>query len=96
MGVGDVEELLEKAISGYGPLGIGWALAVYLIWHVLSDRKKADGAYSEIVKEYHDCLVENTKAIERLSTLIDERTRIQSTGYRGAYYFDKPDRDRQN
>jgi hypothetical protein len=91
-----VEEILKEAITGYGPLGIGWALAAYLIYHVLSDRKKADGAYSDVVKEYHDCILENTKAIERLSTLIDERTRIQSTGYRGAYYIDKPDRGRQS
>jgi hypothetical protein len=96
MGVRTLEDILKDALTGYGPLGIGWALAAYLIYHVLSDRKKADGAYNSILQEYHDCLVENTKAIERLSTLIDERTRIQSTGYRGAYYIDKPDRDRQS
>jgi hypothetical protein len=91
-----LEELFEKAISGYGPLGIGWALAAYLIWHVLSDRKKADAGYQELVDEYRDSIIKNTEAITRLSTLIDERTRLQSTGFRGAYYFDKPDGSRQD
>lgn len=88
-----MEELLKDALTGYGPLGIGWAVAGYLIWHVITDRKKADAAYSSVVDEYHDAIVANTKAIERLSVLIDERTRFQSTGHRGAYYVNKPDRD---
>lgn len=90
-----MEEILEKAISGYGPLGIGWALAAYLIWHVLSDRKKVDAAYSGILENYHEALMANTKAVERLSVLIDERTRIQSLRHSGTYYFDRPDRDGQ-
>lgn len=61
-----------------GPLGIGWLVAGALLWFVLTDRKKPDGtiqAYQDIIEGYHEAIVENTRAIEKLSTLIEERTR---------------------
>lgn len=76
-----MENLLRDALTLWGPLAIGWILAAYLVWYVLSERKKPNetiAAYQNVLNDYHTALVANTKAIERLAIIIEERTRRQS------------------
>jgi hypothetical protein len=76
-----MEGLVKDAFTLYGPLAIGWLVAVVLGWRLWFDTSKVlatDKALRDLIMEYHDVIVANTKVTERLAFLIEERSRIQS------------------
>lgn len=84
-----MEDVSLEVLKLYGPLAIGWLVAAFLGWRVFAERKApaenvvkayADilEAYREDAKEQRDVLMEVTGALQKLSTLIEERTRRQS------------------
>jgi hypothetical protein len=79
-----VEDLnfARDLLTNYGPLIIGWLLAAFLLWHTFREKKQADPEeqmkiYQMVLNEYHLAVVQNTKVLERLATLIEERTARQ-------------------
>jgi hypothetical protein len=79
-----VETLLSNLLSSYGPLALGWIVASFLAWRVLSESasnrissKDVLDDYHELLRAYHLAMVENTKVTERLAMLIEERTKRQ-------------------
>lgn len=74
---------IRDFFSLYGPLGIGWIAAAVLWWKAMYE-KPADtikayqdviAAYKEVVHDTRSTIIENTRAMERLATLLEERTR---------------------
>lgn len=63
-------EFLKWILHEYGPAIIPTITALLLAYHVV--RKKGS---DDILDDYHMALVANTKAMEHLATLLDERTR---------------------
>jgi hypothetical protein len=83
----DFTKLLEWAVSN-GPLGIVAAIAAFLAWLVYLDKKKPEGVniselkdlihdYERVTDDYHEVAVHIARSLERLATLLDERTRRQ-------------------
>lgn len=75
-----MEQFLEMILTHYGPLVIGWVVAAGLGWMVLRERKKPghvqyEKALEKVSDSYHEAIVANTRAMERLATIIEERTR---------------------
>jgi hypothetical protein len=76
----DIGTLLKELFTDYGAPALPWTVVAYLGWMVLSERKprmNVPKEYQELMDNYHDAIVENTRAMERLSLLIEERTRRQ-------------------
>ena len=63
--------VVKDVLLHYGPLGIGWLVAAALLWPIF---RKTDTTKS-LADAYHESIMANTKVLERLATLIDERTR---------------------
>ena len=77
--------LVKELLSLYGPLAIGWIVAIFLAWRVFTERDKPSDtfkAYKDICEDYHAAIVENTRVTERLALLIEERTRRVTNGER--------------
>ena len=81
-----MEPLLKDLLTNYGPLALGWIVALALGWRVYNDTagdrlRPVDvlKKYDEVLDAYHAAIVENTKVTERLAMLIEERTRRQTT-----------------
>jgi hypothetical protein len=79
-----MEPFLKDLLSEYGPLALGWIVASFLAYRVFSDAStvKTDARdalrkYDDLVKAYHECIVDNTKVTERLALLIEDRVRRQ-------------------
>jgi hypothetical protein len=56
-------------------------VVAYLFWTVYGDKHKTKTVPDDlqhIIDHYHEAIVGNTKAIERLAILLEERTRRQS------------------
>lgn len=70
-----MESFTNDVLTLYGPLGIGWIVAAGLGWMVFQDRKKKDHPYEKILESYYEVIIANTRAMERLATIIEERTR---------------------
>ena len=69
-----MEQIVTEILSLYGPLAIGWLAAAALFWMVILERRKV-GPFQKIADAYHQSMIENTRALERLATIIEERTR---------------------
>lgn len=54
--------ILKQIITLWGPLGLGWVLAGYLMYR-----------NTELARSTHQALVTNTAAITKITVLIDER-----------------------
>ena len=73
----------------YGPIGISWSVVCFLLWVMYKDRSQGETKpevivtlykgfteeYKDLVKQNSEIIHRNTMAIDRLSTLVDERTR---------------------
>lgn len=73
---------LKELFSEYGPLALGWIVASILGWRAFSDAAENKVAtkdlmvkYGDMLEAYHEAIVENTRVTEKLSMLIEERTR---------------------
>lgn len=76
----EMETIIGDVLKTYGPLGIGWVVSLFLLWKVFSDRKDPNGAlkaYQQIAGDYYEAITNNTRMLERLITLVEERTRLQ-------------------
>jgi hypothetical protein len=77
-----MEPFLKDLMAEYGPLALGWIVASFLAWRVFSDAsstrldaKDALKKYDDLVKSYHEAVVDNAKVTERLAMLIEDRLR---------------------
>jgi hypothetical protein len=87
-----VEETVKWILQEFGPIAIGWLVAGFLGYRVLTDaasaRKESTANmitnkdvlddFHNLVSAYHAALVANTRVTERLAVLIEERTRARS------------------
>ena len=83
-----MENLPKELLTLYGPLAIGWIVAAVLGWYVLFERKKPSTSLEQTVKDvtealekstrreeiFHTVLMDFTRAMEHLSTLIEHRS----------------------
>lgn len=67
-------EIGIELLTHWGPLAIGWIAAAGLGWVVFRDKNRAS-PFQKVVDSYHEAIVANTRAMERLATIIEERTR---------------------
>jgi len=77
-----------------GTAGILGAICLFLGWLVWTERfqaKKSDSAstteikeiirdYERLIHDYHEVAINIARSVERLTTLLDERTRRQNNG----------------
>jgi hypothetical protein len=84
-----VEETVKWALQEFGPIAIGWLVAGYLGYRVLTDASHARREstadkitnkdvlddFHDLVAAYHIAVVDCAKTMERLAVLIEERTR---------------------
>jgi hypothetical protein len=87
-----VEETVKWFLQEFGPIAIGWLVAGYLGYRVLTDASAARNEsaankitnrdvledFQNLVAAYHAAVVQSTKTMERLAVLIEERTRGRS------------------
>jgi hypothetical protein len=75
--------VFTKLWSEFGLLALGWCVAALLGTRILrqstADRLTPKD-YKDLIKAYHDAIVDNTKVTERLALLIEDRTRQQLNG----------------
>ena len=77
--------IIKEIFSVYGPAAIPWVLFAGCAWFLWKERfssndmikpyKEFIDSYRELVDACHESIKENTKVIERLAILIEERTR---------------------
>lgn len=86
-----MESFTKEILTLYGPLGIGWLVAVVLGWYVLFERKKPSTTLEQTLKDvtealeqstrreeiFHTVLMDNSRAMEHLSTLIEHSQRLR-------------------
>lgn len=75
-----MEDLLKYGLTIYGPLAIGWIVAAALGWRLWFDTSKVIAqlkCYQDLIMSFHSATVDNTRVMERLAMLIEERSRIQ-------------------
>jgi hypothetical protein len=77
-----VEETVKWALQEFGPIAIGWLVAGFLGYRILTDassnrisNKDVLDDFHDLVSAYHIAVTANTKVTERLAVLIEERTR---------------------
>ena len=78
-----MDEITKQLLTLYGPLAIGWIIAGFLAWRVLTDANRPENVlktYKDIIHDYHEAILENTRVTERLAMLIEERTRQRHNG----------------
>lgn len=84
-----MNELFKEIFATYGPTAIPWVLFVGCAWFLWKEKYSSNDiikpyhdfidSYRDLVDVCHDAIKENTKVIERLSVLIEERTRRQNS-----------------
>lgn len=81
----EIGELLKSLFENYGAAALPWSVVAFLGWFVLKDRNKSQSShsalpedYENIIDRYHEALIDNTRTIERLAVLLEERTRRQA------------------
>lgn len=81
--------IILNALGEYGAVGLAWSVVGLLLWVMYRNQDAREGKaeivaaiyksfteeYKELVKQNSNIIDKNTAAIERLSTLVDERTR---------------------
>jgi hypothetical protein len=77
-----VEETVKWFLEQFGPIAIGWIVAGFLGYRILTDastnrisNKDVLDDFHDLVAAYHIAVTANTKVTERLAVLIEERTR---------------------
>ncbi len=83
-----MDEIIKQVFSVYGPAAIPWLIVAVAAWFLWKERHSTSevvqpyhdfmNSYRELVDVCHDAIKENTKIIERLTILIEERTRRQN------------------
>jgi hypothetical protein len=80
-----VEETAKWFLQEFGPIAIGWLVAGFLGYRILTDasankisNKDVLDDFHDLVAAYHAAVVQSTKTMERLAVLIEERTRGRS------------------
>lgn len=77
-----MEGFTKEILTLYGPMAIGWLVAMVLGWKLWFDTSKvlaAQKKHEDLIMAYHEAVVDNTKVTERLALLIEERTRRSVT-----------------
>lgn len=76
-----MELIIKELIASYGPTGIICATAIYFFWRMLEEAKSHKAEQAAMVTTYKDdnkmllsIIKDNTKAMEHLAVLIEERT----------------------
>jgi len=86
-----VETFSKEVLTLYGPLGIGWLVAIVLGWYVLFRKKQPSTTLERSLNEvtealekstrreeiFHTVLLDNSRAMEHLSTLIEHSQRLR-------------------
>ena len=82
-----MNELIKEILQTYGPAAIPWIIVAACAWFLWKERPSTNAvvqpyhdfmnSYRELVDTCNEAIRENTKVIERLSILIEERTRRQ-------------------
>jgi hypothetical protein len=82
-----VEETVKWFLQEFGPIAIGWLVAGFLGYRILTDaaanrltNKDVLEDFHNLIAAYHTAVIENTKVTERLAILIEERTRARRNG----------------
>jgi hypothetical protein len=76
----EIASLLKELFANYGAAALPWSVVAYLFWTVYGDKHKTKTVPDDlqrIIDNYHEAIVGNTRAIERLAILLEERTRRQ-------------------
>lgn len=76
----EIADFLKGLFSSYGAAALPWSVVAFLGWLVITDRGKArivPPEYQHLLDNYHEAIIGNTRAIERLAILLEERTRRQ-------------------
>lgn len=69
--------LIKDWLTIYGPLGIGWVVAGFLIWHVMSDRKKPNGIMGDL-RQHREMTAQHFAVLEdRVSENYEEFLRFK-------------------
>lgn len=76
----EIFDFLKWVFATYGAAALPYSVIAFLVWLVLSEKKKetVPPEYQAMINHYHEAIVENTRTIERLAVLIEERTRRQT------------------
>ncbi len=82
----ELAELLKSIFENYGAAALPWSVVAFLGWFVLKERRGQSqnqsvrhDEYESIIDKYHEALIDNTRTIERLAVLFEERTRRQTS-----------------
>lgn len=80
----ELAELLKSIFTNYGAAALPWSVVAFLGWFVLSRKGSSqnnqdhNAVTADLLDKYHEVLVDNTRTLERLATLLEERTRRQA------------------
>jgi len=76
-------EFFKEIFAVYGPASIPWIIMGVIAWYLWKERHSTDevvrpyhefiNSYRELVEMCHEAIRENTKVLERLSILFQER-----------------------
>jgi hypothetical protein len=63
---------MEESLKVLAQFGVGGVLAGILFWFYRQDRKDAEQKYGALALDFRSIVEANTRAITKLSTLIDD------------------------
>jgi hypothetical protein len=77
-----MEETVKWFLQEFGPIAIGWLVAGFLGYRILTDasankisNRDVLDDFHDLVAAYHIAVCDCSKTMERLAVLIEERTR---------------------
>lgn len=77
----EIVDLLKYLFTTYGAPALPWSVVAFMWWMMMKERQgksELPPGYQQIIDDYHEATLENTRVIQQLATLIEERTRRQS------------------
>ena len=70
-----MEKFVISVLTLYGPLALGWVLAVILAWYVARRDRDHREDYRQLAKDVQHALENNTKVLTAINIRLEDRQR---------------------